>query len=312
MRILSLVFILIVSLALQKSFAEEVTAAEKSMINFPLQAKVARRKSVSLYDVAQVDGMSREIAKGLSDLILIEDPKLQKYEFESYRLVQLLKDNIKGSHFTIPSKMQVEVVESALEKGEIERKILNHLNSICRSCEFGITSLQLPEVRTSEVEIDFEKLPLRGSFMLPLTEKMSQSTQTKWITGQLKTFKEMPVLAHSLPSGQKIQREDVKWVRTDVSFIKEVDVKVESFYGMEAVRNLNAGTVLNWNDFKREVVVKRGQLLKAISGSDEFEVSINVTAEENGFVGDRIKVKNSDSNRVLTAEIVDSSAVRIK
>lgn len=314
MKILILVFFAIVFsfLNLESLYAEELASPEKTIIRFPSQVKVARRKLVSLYDIAQVDGMNREIAQELSGLVLIDSPKSQKYEFESYRLVQMLKDNVKKAQFTIPTKMQVEVVETALDKGELERKILNQLNSICRNCDFSITSLQIPEVRTSEVEIDFEKLPLRGSFMLPLTERMAQSSQTKWITGQLKTLKDMPVLAHSVMSGQKIQSEDIKWVKVDVSFIKDVDIKVESFYGLEAVRNLNAGAVLNWNDYKREMVVKRGQLLKAISGSEEFEVSIGVTAEENGFVGDRIRVKNGDSNRVLTAEILDAGSVRIK
>ena len=66
------------------------------------------------------------------------------------------------------------------------------------------------------------------------------------------------------------------------------------------------------SDLKKETVLKKGQMVKAIAGHAFFEVSISALAEEPGSIGDVIKLKNMDSLKMFSATIVDRGLVKIE
>jgi flagella basal body P-ring formation protein FlgA len=81
---------------------------------------------------------------------------------------------------------------------------------------------------------------------------------------------------------------------------------------MQATRFLNAGQVVQFNDVKKEQLVKKGQMVKAIFGTSTFEVAISAEVQEAGSAGDVVKVKNLDSQKVFAAKIIDRGVVRIE
>ena len=93
---------------------------------------------------------------------------------------------------------------------------------------------------------------------------------------------------------------------------REVIVSSEHLMGMQAARFLNAGQIISFSDLKKETVLKKGQMVKAIAGHAFFEVSISAQAEEPGSIGDVIKIKNMDSQKVFAARIVEKGLVRIE
>ena len=58
--------------------------------------------------------------------------------------------------------------------------------------------------------------------------------------------------------------------------------------------------------------MKKGQIVKAIFGKGQFDISISAIVEEAGSVGDVIKVKNMDSLKMFAATIVDRGLVKIE
>ncbi len=87
---------------------------------------------------------------------------------------------------------------------------------------------------------------------------------------------------------------------------------VRSVVGMQAARYLTAGQMLASRDLKREQILRKGQMVKAIFGADALEISISAQAEEGGAVGDVIKVKNLDSQKMFAAKIIDRGIVKIE
>ena len=53
-------------------------------------------------------------------------------------------------------------------------------------------------------------------------------------------------------------------------------------------------------------------MVTAIVGNNSFEVVISAEAQEAGSVGDVVKVKNLDSQKVFAGKIVDRGVVRIE
>jgi len=93
---------------------------------------------------------------------------------------------------------------------------------------------------------------------------------------------------------------------------QDIVMDKKSILGMQASRFINAGQIIYYRDLKREQVLRKGQMVKALFGQNNFELSISAQAEEGGAVGDVIKVKNLDSQKMFAAKIVDRGLVKIE
>jgi flagella basal body P-ring formation protein FlgA len=65
-------------------------------------------------------------------------------------------------------------------------------------------------------------------------------------------------------------------------------------------------------DLKREPAAQKGQMVQALIGTEEYEISASMLAEENGFVGDTVKVKNTETKKILSAVVVAKGLVKIQ
>ena len=70
---------------------------------------------------------------------------------------------------------------------------------------------------------------------------------------------------------------------------------MEDLVGMEARRNLDAGSPLRFNDLVSPVLVERGQTVNIVSGGGGLRVSMQGKALAKGSVGDRVLVSNLTS-----------------
>jgi flagella basal body P-ring formation protein FlgA len=81
-------------------------------------------------------------------------------------------------------------------------------------------------------------------------------------------------------------------------------------YG-EAARDLPAGQVVRSNDIRRAVLVKQGQsALMSVGQGKGFEITVRVEAMQDGRMGEQIRLKNTESGRLLTGTVTGPNAVR--
>jgi flagella basal body P-ring formation protein FlgA len=79
----------------------------------------------------------------------------------------------------------------------------------------------------------------------------------------------------------------------------------------EAIRDIPAGTVLRSYDIKRSLMVKKGQTaLLSIGQAPGFQVSVRVEAQQDGHMGEQIRLKNTESGRLLSGVVTGPNAVR--
>lgn len=80
---------------------------------------------------------------------------------------------------------------------------------------------------------------------------------------------------------------------------------------MELVRDLPANTPIRSYDIKPSIMVKRGQQVTVSIGEGKgFLVSVRAEALQDGQIGDQIKLKNTESGRLLSAVITGSNMAR--
>lgn len=82
---------------------------------------------------------------------------------------------------------------------------------------------------------------------------------------------------------------------------------------MELVRDLLPNTPLRTYDVKNAIMVKRGQdVLVTASAGQGFVITVKAEALQDGMVGERIRLKNTESGRFLSAEVTGPGAAKMK
>jgi len=79
----------------------------------------------------------------------------------------------------------------------------------------------------------------------------------------------------------------------------------------EAARDLPAGQVVRSSDIRRAILVKQGQSALMSVGQDKgFQITVRVEALQDGRMGEQIRLKNTESGRLLTGTVTGPNAVK--
>lgn len=279
--------------------------AQRGEIVFSSAIEISPREIITAYDVVETKNISKNILERLKNIVVATDKTSVVLRDDLIRKLRAIEAN-----YMLPSQMKLLRSGQPVSRMEVERKIKNHLLSNCGKCDFRININSVPKLMTSDWELDLNVDLNKQTVMVPVFSISSPNTKG-WITAEVKKYQKVSVLNRDLKVGE-IVSEDMLVQEDRLVTNPNIITPDNSVVGMQAVKFIPAGRALNYSDFKKEVVLKRGQIVKALAGQDNFEISISALAEESGAVGDVIKVKNAESNKVLSARIEDRSTVRIE
>lgn len=297
-----LIFMFVAGLAWAKE------AQGKTEIAFDAKTEVSARKQLTLGDVAKVQGGSEALLRDLAsrplengDIVTLRQA-LREFKMESAE--------VQGAQIHMPGDFEIKKV-NGYSSEEFRRKLMNKVSAACNDCTFEVQS-----VRDQNVQLAAD-WKMTGADVKPVGSQLitleSESTgRTGWIPVNMKVRRPAMVVKRTIPLGQRLTMDDVEARETDVSFAKDLPLAAADVDGRLATRHLSAGTALFPNDVKQEEAVKRGQQVKLLTGTDEFEVTLNAVAEENGRIGDTVKVKNPDGGKLLSAVVTGSAQVRLR
>lgn len=286
---------------------------------FPNEAEVSNTTVISVFQVAELKEFSgvafNEIAQmPLAEKIETQDSVVLSGEEVSKKLRALVKNSevLKKLNpaFKIPSEIRIKIRQDGFSKIEIEKSLRNVLASRCNTCTYQIRLNNLPRVTSKNWNIDWDQEIKLGSFMIPV--RVENQFSNTWITGTARAQKLVPVAKKLIRFGERLQAEDLEMMETDVTFVKEETPEMNTIVGMIANRSLTPRMPIILSDLKREPAARKGQVVKALVGDQTFEVSINASAEENGFVGDVIKIKNSETQKVMSAIVIEKGVVKVQ
>ncbi|MFN9067396.1 MAG: flagellar basal body P-ring formation chaperone FlgA, partial [Bdellovibrionales bacterium] len=216
---------------------------------------------------------------------------------------------LQGFRFQIPEKIVFEKKPDA-EKELIRARINNRLKVKCTDCDFNIRITHLPPQLHSSLRFDFRKLPLSGPFMISLTN--NQGDATSWISGQIQTQRPVVKTTRFLEAQESLRESDLTLASTDVTFAKDYYTNPKELIGKKLSRALSAQTVLSSQEIARDVDVKQGQTVKAKAGSENFEVIIQAVALDSGAIGDVIRIRNPNYQKMMSARVIEPGLVEIQ
>ncbi len=125
-----------------------------------------------------------------------------------------------------------------------------------------------------------------------------------YVTATIAITTEVAVAARSLKRGQQLQEGDIRMVSRNISqlssgFIREKD----RLPGKELKRALNPGEVIRLAHITEPTVINRGDEVAIEARFGAVAVASSGVALTDGRVGQQIRVRNSDSERIIKARV---------
>jgi len=120
------------------------------------------------------------------------------------------------------------------------------------------------------------------------------------------------VLARPIARGQVIRPEDVRLERQAVAGLTNgYFTETAAVVGMAARRRLTPGQVVTSAHIAQYRIIERGQEVTLFSERPGLTVRMKGIALEDGAEGERIRVRNSASKRIVEGYVEPSGAVRV-
>ncbi len=135
---------------------------------------------------------------------------------------------------------------------------------------------------------------------------------TVYIPATIEAFEKVVVLTKPIKRGSIITSEYLTMKKRELSKIRgEYLTSPDKAITQQVTRLLLAGTVLKASHLSKPVLVKRGQDVTIQTQSSLLNISTTGKALMNGTEGQRIRVKNNSSNRILQATVITADIVSV-
>lgn len=286
----------------------------------PAELELSQKATLHLGDMVVVKEATPELLALLDQIVVLKDARelLLSQQLKSSDILTVLRTQLQSDEafkrinpgFKVPSQIKVSFSAAPISKAEVERKALNQLSAKCSDCEFKVNVQSTPFPYGKDWQIDYSATVAKGGFLLPMTD--GENRPTKWISGNIRMMKLTPVATRMIQQGERLKTTDIQMQMTDVTFAKDSGVDPGQLEGQLAARLIAIGSPIWSSDLKREPAATRGQILKALLGDEDFEITTNVQAEENGFVGDVIKIKFLETKKVLSGVVIEKGVVKLQ
>jgi flagella basal body P-ring formation protein FlgA len=140
----------------------------------------------------------------------------------------------------------------------------------------------------------------------------NQSPRAHWISIQVARFQKVPVAVRVIPMGESFQKNDIRYEWRDLTHATQSIPDEEELVGSLAKMGVPLNAVIFRNYLARVQAVNRGEMVKVVSGGEQWNVSLSAVAQQSGYVGDVIKLSNSNSQRVISGQVIARGVVRVE
>lgn len=139
---------------------------------------------------------------------------------------------------------------------------------------------------------------------------------SKWsitLSAVIKLYETVMVLSRPVERGDLITSQHLAVEKRDVSKLRgDFVTQPEQVENKQAARYLPAGTVLGLKSVTEPRVIKRGDKVVISSTQPAFAIRMNGAAMMDGTKGQRIRVKNENSGRIISATVIEEGLVAVK
>jgi flagellar basal body P-ring formation protein FlgA len=133
------------------------------------------------------------------------------------------------------------------------------------------------------------------------------------VPATIEVWSDVVLAVKPLGKFQPIEADDILVQKMNLACVPaNVIVRADQVLGLRARHNIAANSVLRSDQVESPPVVLHGEVVQMIAESAVLRVAAKGLAKENGAVGDRIRVMNLRSKKIVYAQVVDHQTVRVE
>ncbi len=133
-----------------------------------------------------------------------------------------------------------------------------------------------------------------------------------YVSVTVKVFRNVAVLKHTVPRNQLLTEADIVFEKTDVNRLSSgYFTDMQDITGKMLTQNLAPGTILSQYVLKAPVAIKNGQMVTLVAKNSVIEVRTEGKALSRGAIGDRIRVKNLKTKRIIEGVVFDNQLIYV-
>ena len=277
-----------------------------------------------LKSMVKFRGVSKVLEKKVAAVELGNSPALgERRVFSTRAVAEILRqilgeDGLSNVRLIIPRKIVVENRGIVLNKKILQDKIQRQWEKLCRECQFRWDSISLPLVSN---DVKGKRWKLQNIYQLPrksfnyqliFSDIDGRSDRSFWVKGNVTVLKKVLVTTRAISQMQSIDPSSVKMDYRDVTFAGDTSPTVKQVSGYAASRSFRAGEIIWHKNLVREKKIRRGSIVKAELKESAWKISLRVLAEEDGVVGQMIRVKSMATNKLMMGRVTVSGGVEIQ
>jgi flagella basal body P-ring formation protein FlgA len=155
---------------------------------------------------------------------------------------------------------------------------------------------------------------LRGHVSLTVSILVNnQFVQRVGISGWIDRFEDIVCASRPLERNHLIQPKDVQLNTRNVSKIKDTYyTRIEDAIGKQIKRKAGNGEIIYFSMIETPPLIYKGDKVTIIAESQALLIKTTGIALSDGYAGEQIRVKNTMSNKVIQANVVDHSTVKVQ
>lgn len=133
-----------------------------------------------------------------------------------------------------------------------------------------------------------------------------------YVPVEIAVFRPVVTLANPLPRNAAISAADVQLTELDITRIGGPYLtRPEDAIGMSLKRQLNAGVAITSDQLLPPLLIRRGDAVTITAESDGLTVHMPGVALTDGRRGEQIRIKNSNSAKVVDAQVIEAGMVAV-
>lgn len=131
------------------------------------------------------------------------------------------------------------------------------------------------------------------------------------VPAQVMIYRQIPVAARTIARGEHINDSHLTNTLTNVSSIRQgYALDSEQILGKEAKRNIGQGEAFKTSSLDAPTAIKRGEIVTLQAQAGAIKVVSSGVALADGRLGQKIRVRNSSSDRIVTGVVLNQGLVQ--
>lgn len=138
------------------------------------------------------------------------------------------------------------------------------------------------------------------------------TTWTLYVPVSVRLFGDVVVAARPLSRDRLLSGEDLKLAKRDLAQLNTgYYSSINQLTGKQARRNIAVDTAISSSLVKEPLAIRRGQRVNLVANAGGIEVRMTGEAMSDGTAGERIKVRNLSSKRIIDGTVKSATTILV-